>query len=80
MSIANRIPFRCPICRCQVCVLLTPERLAAPDEPVKVRKPPVFQCAGCSVLFSDPDRFTRFEPHPTASLHPAPDFKQGWKR
>ncbi len=66
------VPFRCPICRCQVYKLFAPSPKAAP-------RSPVYECHGCSVLFTDPERFTRFDPHPTAKLHPAPDLTRGWR-
>ncbi len=59
--------FKCPICRSQVYQELPPAR----------DKRPVFECAGCSVLFRDAERFTRFDPH-TANVA-APDFRTNWK-
>lgn len=38
---------------------------------------PIFECGGCSVLFRDPEAFTRFDPH--AARVEAPDFKKGWR-
>jgi hypothetical protein len=77
MSTPNPLPtpkavyFRCPICRSQR------------YEPVVVRartgKPyqtEFYECSGCSVMFRDPPKFTRFEPHAASTA--APDFKRAW--
>jgi hypothetical protein len=63
---AKPLAFRCPICRCSQY-----ERLAT-------AKTAVYACVGCSTLFRDPEKFTRFDPN--ATTPPAPDFKRGWSR
>jgi uncharacterized C2H2 Zn-finger protein len=63
--------FRCPICRSQ--------RYEAVVVRARTGKPyqtEFFECAGCSVMFRDPPKFTRFEPH--AANTAMPDFKRTW--
>ncbi len=74
MPEAPPIAFRCPICRSQVYKLLTPSRTESDG-----RRPPVYECGGCSILFRDPAKLTRFEPHSAGVLHPAPDLRRSWK-
>lgn len=62
-----RTPFRCPICRSQVYQHIGDSR----------DKRPVFECAGCTVMFRDPERFTRFEPYTSGIA--APDFSRNWR-
>ena len=62
-----RVPFKCPICRSQVYLHIGDSR----------DQRPIFECAGCSVMFRDPERFTRFEPY-TSGIS-APDFSTNWK-
>ena len=62
-----RVPFKCPICRSQVYIGVGDAR----------DRRPVFECAGCTVMFRDPERFTRFEPYPSGIA--APDFTSNWK-
>ena len=59
------VPYRCPICRSQVYEILEGQR-----SPLAERLP-VYRCAGCSVLFTDPERFTRFEPYSASVAQPA---------
>ena len=40
-------------------------------------RPQGTETAGCSVMFRDPERFTRFEPY-TSGIS-APDFSTNWK-
>ena len=61
------VPFRCPICRSQVYVELGHSKNGRP----------IFECGGCSVLFRDPERFTRFDPF--AARIEAPDLTRNWK-
>lgn len=51
---APMVPFRCPICRCSQYILRGQSKSGAR----------VHECNGCTVLFSDPVKFTRFEPFP----------------
>ena len=39
----------------------------------------VYECQGCSVLFRDPVKWTRFELFSAGVLSPAPDFRTSWK-
>jgi len=66
--------FRCPICR------------SAAFRPVEVRKPDgtryvteFSECAGCTVMFRDADKFTRFEPYKLPEQNRA-DIKRGEAR
>lgn len=63
----DALPFRCPICRSQVYVELGRSQNGRP----------IYECGGCSVLFRDPEAFTRFDPY--AARVQAPDFKKGWR-
>lgn len=65
---AEPIPYRCPVCRATRYHCATPERQTGR----------VYECEGCSILFRDPVRWTRFEPFSAGVLHPAPDFKRNW--
>ncbi|MEZ5499147.1 MAG: hypothetical protein R3E77_06930 [Steroidobacteraceae bacterium] len=65
---SDTVSFRCPICRSQVY-----ERVGLATD-----RRPVFECAGCSVLFRDPTRLTRFEPHTAGIL--APELSQHWRK
>ena len=67
------VPYRCPICRSQVC-----EILEGRQSPLGERLA-VYRCAGCSVLFTDPASFTRFEPYSASAAHPPPDIGRAWK-
>lgn len=62
-----RTPFKCPICRSQVFIHVGPSKNGRD----------VFECAGCTVLFRDPERFTRFEPYTSGIA--APDFRTNWR-
>lgn len=62
-----RVPFKCPICRSQVYIGVGDAR----------DRRPIFDCAGCTVMFRDPERFTRFEPYTSGIA--APDFTSNWK-
>jgi hypothetical protein len=66
-----RAPFRCPICRSQRYEAVVVRRTSA-----KPYTTEFFECAGCSVMFRDPVRFTRFEPYVAPPA--APDFKRTW--
>lgn len=59
--------FRCPICRCTQYVEVGKARNGRP----------IYACHSCSVLFSDVEAFTRFEPH--ASPNVKPDLKKHWR-
>lgn len=46
--------FRCPICRATQYILRGKSRSGSS----------VYECHGCTALFGDPVKFTRFEPFP----------------
>jgi hypothetical protein len=49
--------FRCPICRSHFYKEVVVAKAGG------FYKTEFFECSGCSVMFRDPDRFTRFEPY-----------------
>ncbi len=71
MSTLNQVSFRCPICRSQRYEAVVVRK--ATHKPYTTE---FFECAGCSVMFRDPVRFTRFEPY--VAPPSAPDFKRSW--
>lgn len=65
--------FRCPICRCRQYeqhVVETPKGQKATGFHV---------CCGCSVVFRDPELFTRFDPVGRAAEH-VPEPGRGWPK
>jgi hypothetical protein len=62
------VTFCCPICRSQTYLDIgTTQRT----------RQPIYACAGCSVLFTDPELLTKFQPH-TARIA-APNFRSDLK-
>jgi hypothetical protein len=68
MSGEKPVAFHCPICRSRVYHALGQTRSGLA----------IHECAGCSILFRDPVKFTRFEPY--SGTIAAPDFRQQWRR
>lgn len=68
------IPFRCPICRSQIYMAVTVRRPSG-----KTYRTEFFECGGCSVMFRDPQKFTRFDPH-GAEVRRTPDLTRAWPR
>ena len=58
MRRADRQPFCCPLCRSTVY-----ERVVVRRTGGAMLAPPFYECAGCSVMFRDPERMSRCEPH-----------------
>ena len=67
--------FRCPLCG------------STSFGPVTVRRrdgslylSSLRQCAGCSIVFTDPERLSKSEPPPTPAAPPLPpDFRSLWQ-
>jgi hypothetical protein len=67
------VSFRCPLCR------------SAQYEPVTVKRrdgsiyvSTLCKCRGCSVVFADPEQFTRCQAPRDAQVPSAPDFRVLW--
>jgi hypothetical protein len=54
------LAFRCPICRSSTFQTVSVRRKEGQPE----YQTEFLQCTGCSVMFRDPVKFTRFEPAP----------------
>ena len=57
-STTDRTPFRCPICRSQFFGSVVVARPGGGKYRTEF-----YECSGCSVMFRDPVKFTKFEPY-----------------
>jgi uncharacterized Zn finger protein len=67
------MPFRCPLCRSTTHEAVTVRRR---DGSIYVSS--LLKCAGCSVVFTDAERFSRPQAPAQPATPSAPDFRVLW--